>query len=264
VPDRIPPPPSSGVPDPSFWARPPDAPPFGGGPRDPMRPALDRSWTDAITDRVRTWRADVRLGAVALVLVALAAGFLWYRMGLSSGDDAAAARETTPPESAAPADTASTTTVPTEVVVHVAGAVAEPGVVELRPDARVIDAVEAVGGARPEADLDRLNLAAKLVDGQRVLVQRVGDPPAPPDPAGTEPDDAATPGDASSAPGAPIDLNTATTAQLEELPGIGPVLAQAIIDERTRRGGFDSVNELLDVSGIGDARFADIEALVTV
>jgi len=264
VSDRTPPSPPSGVPDPSFWARPPDAPPYGGGPRDPIRPPLDRSWSDALAERFRAWRADVRIGAVVLVAVALAAGFVWYRLGLSSGDSGAATREPAPTASTARADTASSTTTPTKVVVHVAGAVAEPGVVELAPDARIIDALEAVGGALPEADLDRLNLAAKLVDGQRVLVQRVGDPPAPTDSTGTTPGDATAPDGANGGAAAPINLNTATVEQLEELPGIGPVLAQAIIDERTRRGGFDSVNELLDVSGIGDARFADIEALVTV
>jgi competence protein ComEA len=256
--------PSSGrpeVPDQSFWARPPDAPPFGRGPRDPGRPPLDRSWFDAISDRLHSWRADVRLGAVALVLVALGAGFLWYRLGLSSGDEGVAGEASTT-ASTTVADTTPTTTAPTEVVVHVAGAVAEPGVVELGPDARVIDALEAVGGALPEADLDRLNLAAKLADGQRVLVQRIGDPPAPADATGAPPADPAAPDGA--APTGLLDLNTATLEQLEELPGIGPVLAQAIIDERTSRGGFESVNELLDVSGIGDARFADIEALVTV
>jgi competence protein ComEA len=252
------------VPDPSFWVRPPDAPPFGAGPRDPVRPPLDRSWTETLTDRLRAWRADVRVGAVALLVIAGAAGFVWYRLGSSPGDDGGAGRAVAAPASAA--GTTSTTTAPTRVVVHVAGAVVEPGVVELAADARVIDALEAVGGALPDADVDRLNLAAKLVDGQRVLVQRVGDPPAPPDPTSSVSPDQSTGGDVTgtSIPAAPINLNSATLADLEELPGIGPVLAQAIIDERTRRGGFESVNELLDVSGIGDARFADIQDLVTV
>jgi competence protein ComEA len=254
------------VPDPSFWARPPDAPPFGSGAREPIRPPLERSWLDALADRLRAWRTDLRIGAVVLVVVALVAGFVWYRLGLSSGSGGAASAEPAAPVSSTAADTASTTTTPTRVIVHVAGAVAKPGVVELEPDARVIDALEAVGGALPEADLDRLNLAAKLVDGQRVLVQRVGDPPAPADPTtSASPSDPSSTGtDPNGTASGPLDLNTATLDQLDELPGIGPVLAQAIIDERTRRGGFDAVIELLDVSGIGDARFADIEGLVTV
>jgi competence protein ComEA len=253
------------VPDPSFWVRPPDAP-YGAGPRDPIRPPLERSWTDALGDRLRAWRGDVRVGAVALLLVAGAAGFVWYRLGSSSGVDGTAARDAARPASTSVAGTTSTTAMPSRVVVHVAGAVVEPGVVELDADARVIDALEAVGGALPDADIDRLNLAARLVDGQRVLVQRVGDPPALADPTNPAASDPSAAGDVTGTPtpAAPINLNSATLEQLEELPGIGPVLAQAIIDERTRRGGFDSVNELLDVSGIGDARFADIQALVTV
>jgi competence protein ComEA len=157
------------------------------------------------------------------------------------------------------------TTKGNRVVVHVAGAVARPGVVELASGSRVIDAVEAAGGGLPDADLDRLNLAAKIVDGQRVLVQRVGDPPA------TEGSGSATPGGAGSSGatpgssmGGPLNLNTATLDQLDELPGIGPSLGAAIIAERDRRGGFKSVNELRDVRGIGEKRFADLRDLVTV
>jgi competence protein ComEA len=143
------------------------------------------------------------------------------------------------------------------VVVHVAGAVVTPGVVTLTAGSRVIDAVEAAGGALPNADLDRLNLAAKLVDGQRVLVQHVGDPPAAADPS--------TPADGAAASrNGPLDLNAASEADLDQLPGIGPSLAQAIIAERTRRGGFRSLNELREVRGIGERRFADLKSLVTV
>jgi competence protein ComEA len=141
--------------------------------------------------------------------------------------------------------------------------VARPGVVELASGSRVIDAVEASGGGLPEADLDRLNLAAKIVDGQRVLVQKVGDPPA------AEGSGSATPSGISGAtPGAaatgPLNLNTATLDQLDGLPGIGPVLAAAILAERDRRGAFTSVNELRDVRGIGEQRFADLRDLVAV
>jgi competence protein ComEA len=101
-----------------------------------------------------------------------------------------------------------------------------------------------------------LNLAAKLVDGQRILVTRVGQAAPVGDPAGAG---AADPGS-----GALIDLNNATSAQLETLPGIGPSLAGAIIAERDRRGGFRSVNELREVRGIGEKRFADLRDLVMV
>jgi competence protein ComEA len=125
----------------------------------------------------------------------------------------------------------------------------------------VIDAVEAVGGALADGDLDRLNLAAKVTDGQRIYVAKVGqaDPGAAVDPSGVSGADPA-----SGSTGGKVDLNTATQAQLEELPGIGPTYAQAIIAERQRRGGFSSVNDLRSVHGIGDKRFAELAPLVTV
>jgi competence protein ComEA len=212
------------------------------------------------------------VGMVALLAVALAAGLVWYRMGAGGGDAPPRAtrpetRATATSPAAAPRDpvSAPSSTVPgtpsgrgATVVVHVAGAVARPGVLVMPAGARVIDAVEGAGGALADADLDRLNLAAKLVDGQRVLVAKVGA-------VGVA--DAAGASGAAGAPGevgAVIDLNTATSAQLESLPGIGPTLAAAIVAERDRRGGFRSVNELREVRGIGEARFADLRERVTV
>ncbi len=123
----------------------------------------------------------------------------------------------------------------------------------------VIDAIKAAGGGLPGADLDRLNLAAKVVDGQRIAVALVGAPtPVGADATGS------TGTDADGATTGPINLNTATESQLEELPGIGPSLAGAIITEREKRGGFKSVGELQDVRGIGELRFADIKDLVSV
>jgi len=125
----------------------------------------------------------------------------------------------------------------------------------------VIDAVEAVGGAVAGGDLDRLNLAAKLADGQRVFVPKVGeaDPGAS---GGAEAPTGAGSGGAPT-PSAKVNLNTASQAQIEELPGIGPTYAQSIIAERERRGGFKSVNELRSVRGIGDKRFAELAPLLT-
>ena len=142
-----------------------------------------------------------------------------------------------------------------EVVVHVVGAVGAPGLVALPGGSRVADALEAVGGAAADADLTRVNLARLLVDGEQVVVPRPGDPlPA-----------AAPPGaGAAAGPGALLDLNTATLDQLDDLPGIGPVLAQRVLDWRSEHGAFTSVAELAEVSGIGDAVLADLEPLVTV
>lgn len=161
-------------------------------------------------------------------------------------------------------DPASATTVAPAVVVHVAGAVVRPGVVRLPGGARVADAVDAAGGLRPDADLDRLNLAAPLADGQRVWVPVTGhEPPAEVAPA--SPPAAAPGGGASSAEGATVvDLNTATAEQLESLPGIGPATAQAILDHRRRIGRFRAVDELLDVRGIGPSKLEQLRAWVRV
>jgi competence protein ComEA len=244
-------------PDPGFWG--------DDRARRVRVPRPTADGFDVLRDRFHAWRGDARGAVVVLVVIAVVAGFVWYRIGASGGDAPATSVRRTASSNAAAPSRSETTRVATptstargpKVVVHIAGAVTRPGVLELDPGARVIDAVEAAGGALPEADLDRLNLAAKLADGQRVLVERVGAPPAPTDATGAAPDDGA-------AGAGPVNVNTATQAQLEELPGIGPVLAEAIIDERERRGGFRSVNELRDVRGIGEKRFEDLRSSVTV
>jgi competence protein ComEA len=227
----------------------------------PPRPAAPSGATE-LRDRFDQLRRDPRVAVVVLLAVALGAGVYWFRTGTRPAT-ASGARGTASATTVASAATTTTTTAPAAVVVHVAGAVAEPGLVTLASGSRVADAIEAAGGPAPDADLDRLNLAAPLVDGQRVAVAALGRPAPPLDPVATggAPVDAS--GDPSGAAG-PVNLNTATQAELETLPGIGPALAQAIIEERERSGGFAAVGDLRRVPGIGDARFAQVESLVTV
>jgi competence protein ComEA len=148
-----------------------------------------------------------------------------------------------------------TTAAPSAVVVHVAGAVAAPGVYELPAGARVVDGVAAAGGALVEADVGALNLAAVVADGQRVYVPRIGEPRPP------ELGPAPAPG--SSVAAGPVDLNAASAAELDGLPGVGPATAQAIVDHREANGPFASVDDLEAVRGIGPAKLEAIRAHVT-
>jgi competence protein ComEA len=206
-----------------------------------------------LVEQLRDRVADPRWRIGALLVVAAVAGFLWYRAGRS--DAALTAPRATLP---APGRRTATTTTDPPVLVHVAGAVVRPGLVRVARGARVADAVDAAGGGVPGADLDRLNLAAKVVDGQRIEVVPVGAPATAGSGAGGGGDAAPGPEDG------PINLNTATAEDLDTLPGIGPTLAAAILRERDRRGGFTRVDQLRDVRGIGEKRFADLEGLVTV
>jgi competence protein ComEA len=151
-------------------------------------------------------------------------------------------------------------------VVHVVGRVRHPGVVRLPEGARVEQAVAAAGGARRDADLARVNLARPLVDGEQVVVPRPGDPveaaigPAPAPVGG--PPRGVSPAGGGLGPAQLVDLNTATLAELDTLPGVGPVLAQRILDWRAQNGRFTAVDELGEVSGIGDAVLARVRPLV--
>ncbi|MGW0883795.1 helix-hairpin-helix domain-containing protein [Streptomyces sp. NPDC002671] len=144
-----------------------------------------------------------------------------------------------------------------EIVVDVGGKVRHPGVRRLPAGSRVTDALRAAGGVRPGVSTEGLNRARFLVDGEQVVVGAPPGAPAPPGPVGGG---GQGPADAGST--APVSLNTATADQLDTLPGVGPVLAQHIIDYRTRHGGFRSVDELRQVNGIGDRRFTDLRSLV--
>lgn len=144
--------------------------------------------------------------------------------------------------------------------VHAAGQVAHPGIYTVPAGARVADVLTAAGGPLADADMAQLNLAARVTDGERVWVPKQGEAP-PPGPA-VAGSGAGRPG--GPAASAPLDLNTATAEQLDDLPGIGPATAQAILTWRTRNGRFRAVADLLEVPGIGPAKLEAVRALVRV
>jgi competence protein ComEA len=227
-----------------------------------------RALIGRVPREARPWAAAVAVvGALAVVAgVALLVG-----AGSHGGGPPATADDDLfdlPMATAVPR--AADTTVP-RLVVHAAGAVSQPGVYALAVGARVDDLIAAAGGVAPDADVDRLNLAAPLQDGARVYVPRRGelDVPAVNGPDGVAATGSA--GDETSAPGGsggpstgPIDLNRASATELETLPGIGPSLAQAIVDHRARNGPFSSVDDLVDVRGIGPTRLEQLRPLVKV
>ncbi len=238
---------------------------------DPL--AALRPPTPTLAERARQVIArvpsDARPWAIALVAVltsiALAGAFVVYRSAngrdgasRASSDDALLQLPFAGTTLVSP-----TTAAPPPLVAHAVGAVVNPGVFQLPPGSRVGDLVVAAGGASADADVDRLNLAAPLADGMRLYVPRRGeaDLPTVVDGDGALGSDAG--GSTSGAP-EPIDLNRATLDQLEGLPGIGPSIGQAIIDHRGRSGPFQSVDDLLDVRGIGPARLEQLRPLVKV
>ena len=142
------------------------------------------------------------------------------------------------------------------IFVHVLGAVATPGLFQLHDGARVMDAIAAAGGLTAEADPAGVNLARVIGDGEQFYVPRQGEvPPVLPAAAG---------GSAGGAPAVKVNLNTATVADLDSLPRIGPTMAQRIIDYRAANGRFTSVDGLRDVAGIGDKTFEALKELITV
>ncbi len=165
-------------------------------------------------------------------------------------------------QTAAPSTTGSASPSPASLVVHVAGKVRRPGVLRLSPGSRVGDALTAAGGPLGGVDLSTLNLARPLADGEQVLVGVTGPPGAPAAAPGGG--GVAGTGGAGQAGIGIVDLNTATVEQLDALPGLGPVLAERIIEYRTERGRFESVDELREVTGIGERKFADLDDRVTV
>ncbi len=177
-------------------------------------------------------RRGVKALAVAAVVVVVVVGFFAWRASPRSE-----------PVVAVPVGSASVAE--SQLVVAVSGQVVRPGLVRLPAGSRVADAVQAAGGPLPGVDLSTLNLARKLVDGELIAVGVVS-------------------GQSAGAGDGKVNLNLATLAQLDTLPGVGPVLAQRIIDYRTKHGGFRSVNDLRQVDGIGEETFARLKELVVV
>ncbi|MFI6348976.1 helix-hairpin-helix domain-containing protein [Streptomyces sp. NPDC050560] len=236
-------------------------------------PAQPRSWREraalALRERLPLWvqtrcgierRGVIALACVLALAAALALQHFWS--GRSRPVPAPTAVRAAAEAPREPAPTAAPSAGPaagqSAVVVDVSGKVREPGLRKLPPGSRVDDALRAAGGVRPGTSTTGLNRARFLVDGEQLVVGAelpAAGPPAP----GT----GALPGAAAGAvPGAPLALNTATADQLDTLPGVGPVLAQHIIDYRTQHGGYRSVDELREVDGIGQSRFDDLHDLV--
>jgi competence protein ComEA len=198
----------------------------------------------------------------------LTAGSLPLEFGRPADPDPTPSVSAVASSAAPPVPPAAMATPSVTVVVHAAGAVARPGIYRLPEPARVDDVVTAAGGLAADADPDVLNLAARVGDGERIFVPKRGQSPpgvvvgstgSAPVPASAVVGDKAVPPAAGV-----VDLNTATAEQLDTLPGVGPAIASRIIDARTRLGRFRSVNQLLDVPGIGEAKFSQLRARVKV
>lgn len=253
----------------------------GGDPADVLaglRPLpLGSPWERLVDSVSASGRSPAQVAlAVAAVLVVAGVGWWLVRpptpplesaLPLASADVAGAPATTLAGAASVPSSTTAVAEAP--LVVQAAGAVAEGGVYRLPAGSRVDDLVRAAGGLAPDADRDRVNLAAPLADGERVWVPRAGQAEVPEVVAGSGGGGggvaAGGPGAAGTA-GVPaiVDLNTATAEELDTLPGVGPATAAAILAYRDEHGRFASVDELLEVRGIGEAKLEQLRASVTV
>jgi competence protein ComEA len=205
------------------------------------------------------WRAGERrevVGLVALAILVLTGAAFWYVRSLPrpvavemAGAGGRAARASPSPS-------------PKVIVVDVAGWIRRPGVYEFHEGDRVIDAIRRAGGAKQGADLTSVNLAALLTDAEQIVIARKVPGSGPP--GSTVTTGSGTSGGGGAGTGSIVNVNTATLDQLETLPGIGEVLAQRILDYRIQHGPFRSADDLLNVSGIGDKRLADLRPMITI
>lgn len=225
---------------------------------DGLRPEPPPSVIDLVDElRSRIRPRQLLAGAVGLVVAGLVAWWL-----LRPGPE--------PPELSlpmarpAPTATVAPTTSAPDLAVHVTGKVAVPGVYRLAPGGLVQDALAAAGGPTAAADLERLNLAAPLADGMQIWVPGADeDPPSVVGPAGPPAGGFPT-GEGGEVPSLVVDLNAATATDLERLPGVGPATATAILAHRDQHGPFASIDELIEVRGIGPAKLEAIRPLVSV
>jgi competence protein ComEA len=234
----------------------------------PDRPAPPQP----LLERLHTWFEWVGVGrvvATSVAVLAVLAGAYWLvrppaattesRLPYTDGAGSSVAGSSLPPSSSSigpQGQSVTTTLAPTEFVVHVAGAVAQPGVYRVPSGARVIDAVARAGGLAADAQPDAVNLAAPVADGERVYVPHLGE---------TLPLAAVgAPATGAITPAGPVNLNNASPEELDQLPGVGPATAAAIIAHRDQHGPFGSVDDLADVRGIGPAKLEALRGLVTV
>jgi competence protein ComEA len=197
-------------------------------------------------DRLDTLSRGEIAGLIVVLVAVLGGAGLWYARSLPKPVTIAESG------SGAAQPSVSPTSSPALLIVDVAGAVRKPGVYEFAEGERVVDAIERAGGPMPKADLSLLNLAAMLVDGTQILVPKTG------------PGVAGIPGAAPGSSSGLVNINTASSTELETLSGIGEVLAGTIVEYRDQNGPFASVDDLLDVSGIGPATLEEIRDQVTV
>ncbi|MFC0622665.1 helix-hairpin-helix domain-containing protein [Kribbella deserti] len=257
-------------------------------PTRPIAEANDHPWgadtETGLVDRLRGGRwalAPKHLGVIAIVLVL---GLLWagwtvlksrpepisvdrVPVGVTSGSPVGgsphdgASNPPTPDTNGTRPPSPSPSADPARVVVHVAGKVRRPGLIRATTGARVADVLAAAGGALPGVDLTTVNLARQVQDGEQILIGVAGAEQSDgrPDPKPSTGGDKSSP-----AAGQPLDLNSATSAQLEALPGVGPVLALRIVEWRTQNGRFTAVEELLEISGVGAKKFEALRPHVRV
>lgn len=216
----------------------------------------------AAPQRPPLWRTKITLSAVLMLIVVAATifGFRWLVTDQPTAPEPTVAVDhgesatLEPTQDDAPAgDPAG----PDTTIIHVAGAVQQPGIVELDTGARVVDAIEGAGGPTDDAQLDALNLAAIVNDGEYILVPDQHNETPAPTPPGTS-------GSVASGPGAStVNLNTADTTELETLPGVGPATAEQIIAHREQHGPFTQLADIEAVSGIGPATRERLDGLVS-